>query len=163
MFLAGDATADVPVLHEAADEGKIAGENAVRWPRVVSRPRRSPLAITFTDPQIAMVGASFAELAREGDPIVGEVSFVDQGRARIMMQNRGVARVYADPTSGLFLGAEMVGPRAEHLGHLLAWAHQLGLTVDQILTLPFYHPVLEEALRTGLRDGSAKLRLRIPG
>jgi dihydrolipoamide dehydrogenase len=51
----------------------------------------------------------------------------------------------------------MIGPDAEHLGHLLAWARQLDLTVAEMLTLPFYHPVVEEGLRTALRDAYAKL------
>ena len=46
---------------------------------------------------------------------------------------------------------------AEHLGHLLAWARQLDLTVAEMLKLPFYHPVVEEGLRTALRDAFAKL------
>lgn len=60
-------------------------------------------------------------------------------------------------TRDRFLGAEMVGPRAEHIGHLLAWAHQQRLTVAQMLTMAFYHPVVEEGLRTALRDAEAKL------
>ena len=46
---------------------------------------------------------------------------------------------------------------AEHLGHLLAWALQLNLTVAQVLELPFYHPVVEEGLRTALRDAQAQI------
>jgi dihydrolipoamide dehydrogenase len=57
----------------------------------------------------------------------------------------------------LFLGAEMVGPRAEHIGHLLAWALQLDLTVDQMLEMPFYHPVVEEGLRSALHDAQRQL------
>ena len=34
---------------------------------------------------------------------------------------------------------------------------QLNLTVAQMLKLPFYHPVVEEGLRTALRDAYAKL------
>ena len=34
IFIAGDANADAPLLHEAADEGRIAGENAARYPDV---------------------------------------------------------------------------------------------------------------------------------
>ena len=41
--------------------------------------------------------------------------------------------------------------------HLLAWAHQSELTVDHMLAMPFYHPVVEEGLRTALRDLIAKL------
>ena len=58
---------------------------------------------------------------------------------------------------GRLLGAELVGPRAEHLAHLLAWAHQSGMTVADMLKMPFYHPVVEEGLRTALRDACRKL------
>ncbi|MDJ0929048.1 MAG: dihydrolipoyl dehydrogenase, partial [Gammaproteobacteria bacterium] len=50
--------------------------------------------------------------------------------------------------------------RAEHLGHLLAWAHQTGMSISEMLEMPFYHPVVEEGLRTALRDAEAALRQR---
>lgn len=156
VFIAGDANADVPLLHEAADEGRIAGENAARYPAVKPGLRRAPLAIVFTDPQLAVVGARRAELP-EGSCVVGEVCFEDQGRSRVMLRNRGLLHLYADAMNGRFLGAEMIGPDAEHLAHLLAWALQMRLTVAQMLEMPFYHPVVEEGLRTALRDAQAKL------
>ena len=51
----------------------------------------------------------------------------------------------------------MIGPDAEHIGHLMAWALQMKLTIAQMLDMPFYHPVIEEGLRTGLRDAVSKL------
>jgi dihydrolipoamide dehydrogenase len=155
IFIAGDANNDAPLLHEAADEGKIAGENAARFPNLSRGIRRAPLGVVFTDPQIATIGQRFTQLT-PGRFVVGEVSFEDQGRSRVMLKNRGLLHVYADIESGLLLGAEMIGPDAEHIGHLLAWVLQLGLTVEQILALPFYHPVVEEGLRTALRDTHAK-------
>jgi dihydrolipoamide dehydrogenase len=89
--------------------------------------------------------------------VTGEINFGDQGRSRVMLQNRGIGHVYADAVTGRFLGAELVGPRVEHIGHLLAWAHQQQLTVDQMLAMPFYHPVVEEGLRTALRDAASKI------
>jgi dihydrolipoamide dehydrogenase len=74
-----------------------------------------------------------------------------------MERNRGRLHVYAEIGTGLLLGAEMIGPDAEHLAHLLAWAHQLQLTVAEMLRLPFYHPVVEEGLRTALRDAYSQL------
>lgn len=74
-----------------------------------------------------------------------------------MLRNRGILRVYADRASGRFLGAEMIGPDAEHLAHLMAWAHQARLSVASMLAMPFYHPVVEEGLRTALRDAHAKI------
>lgn len=156
VFIAGDAGDDRPLLHEAADEGRIAGENAGRYPNVEAGFRRSPLAVVFSDPQISMVGENFEALRGRGI-VVGEASFEDQGRSRVMLKNQGLLRIYADRRDGRFLGAEMVGPRAEHIGHLLAWSHQSGLTIAEMLAMPFYHPVIEEGLRTALRDACRQL------
>jgi dihydrolipoamide dehydrogenase len=158
VYIVGDAANDVPLLHEAADEGRIAGANAARHPNDAPGLRRAPLAIVFTDPQVAIVGGGFAHLGAH-ELAAGEVSFEDQGRSRVMLRNRGLLRVYGDPRSGRFLGAEMVGPDAEHIGHLLAWALQAGMTVAQMLEMPFYHPVVEEGLRTALRDLDARMRV----
>ncbi|HUQ27087.1 MAG TPA: dihydrolipoyl dehydrogenase [Usitatibacter sp.] len=157
IFIAGDAADDAPLLHEAADEGRIAGTNAAAYPDVKPGLRRAPLGIVFTEPQVAIVGGGFA--SQRAALAVGEVSFEDQGRSRVMLRNRGHLRVYGDPTSGRFLGAEMVGPDAEHIGHLLAWALQAGMTVAEMLDMPFYHPVVEEGLRTALRDLQAKISI----
>ena len=152
VFMAGDATGVLPLLHEAADEGRIAGDNAGRFPDVRVHARRAPLAVVFSDPQIAMAGQSHAALLRSGASFaVGEISFDDQGRSRVMGINAGMLRVYAQHGSGQFLGAEMIGPAAEHLAHLLAWSVQRGDTVQQMLDSPFYHPVIEEGLRSALR------------
>ncbi len=155
IFIAGDVDDDLPLLHEAADEGRIAGHNAARFPHVDRGTRRAPLAIVFSDPQLAMAGARFADL-EPGTFVVGSVSFEDQGRSRVMLRNKGLLHVYADLMTGHLLGAEMIGPDAEHIGHLLAWAIQCRLTLTQVLELPFYHPVVEEGLRTALRDAQAK-------
>ena len=158
IFIAGDVNNDVPLLHEAADEGRIAGENAASFPDVHRGLRRALLSVVFSDPQIAIVGGGFARIG-ETPYVIGEVSFANQGRARVMLRNQGLLHVYAESGTGRFLGAEMLGPDAEHIGHLLAWALQMNLTVAQMLEMPFYHPVVEEGLRTALRDAQAKLAL----
>jgi dihydrolipoamide dehydrogenase len=160
VFIAGDVNDDRPLLHEASDEGRFAGDNAGRYPDIKAGLRRSPLSIVFSDPQIAMVGSHYSELSQR-NIVIGEVSFEDQGRSRVMLKNQGLLRIYADPDDGQFLGAEMFGPRAEHLGHLLAWAHQSNITVEQMLEMPFYHPVIEEGLRTALRDARKQLRQHV--
>jgi dihydrolipoamide dehydrogenase len=58
---------------------------------------------------------------------------------------------------GRLLGAEMCVPAAEHLAHLLALAVERSLTVHDMLRLPFYHPVLEESVRSALRELAAQL------
>ena len=157
VFVAGDVNELHPVLHEAADDGRIAGGNAAHYPEVHAAWRRTPLGIAFSDPQIAVVGGGYAALS-DCEAVAGEVSFANQGRARVHAVNAGKVRIYADKHSGRLLGAELFGPKAEHLAHLLSWAVQSKMTVEQALGMPFYHPVFEEGLRTALRDLDANLR-----
>ena len=157
IFIAGDVNNDLPLLHEAADEGEIAGDNAGRFPDIKTGLRRSPVTVVFCDPQIAIVGDSWNELEGKGNVVTGKVSFEGQGRSRIILKNKGLMHVYADRNSGLFLGSEFIGPHAEHLAHLMSWAHQQKMTIQQMLEMPFYHPVIEEGLRTALRDVKSKL------
>lgn len=161
VFIAGDANNRLPLLHEAADEGRIAGDNAAAYPEVRAGLRRAPLAIVFTDPQIATVGLTIDQVNERcrGCFAVGEVSFEDQGRSRIIGKNQGLLRVYGEHGSGLFMGAEMFGPAAEHIGHLLVWSAQRRLTVSEMLDMPFYHPVIEEGLRTALKDLNRNLSI----
>ena len=160
VFIAGDASNFIPLLHEAADEGRIAGGNAARLAlgeQVKPGLRHARLGVVFTDPQIAIVGGGLHAL-KPGSFATGQASFEDQGRSRILLRNKGLLNVYGDLTSGRFVGAEMLAPAAEHLAHLLAWALQNEMTVAQMLKMPFYHPVIEEGLRTALRDLDIRLR-----
>jgi len=161
LFLAGDVTGERPLLHEAGDEGRIAGQNAVS-DTVSAYRRKTPLNITFCDPNIVQVGQPYASLDPETTAI-GEVQMAPVGRAIIMAKNKGVIRVYADKTTGTMLGAEMVCIKAENLGHLLAWSIQQGLKVGELLQMPFYHPVIEEALQAALYDLYAKVDAKNPG
>lgn len=65
--------------------------------------------------------------------------------------------MYVSAQDGCLLGAEAVAPDAEHLLHLLAWSIQQGMTVDQLLAMPFYHPTVEEGLRTALQSARREL------
>jgi dihydrolipoamide dehydrogenase len=161
FFLAGDADPFRPSLREAGFEGRLAGANAARFPRVGRKERGCALAVAFTDPQMAVIGAGPSEL-KKGSFCCGELDFSEQGRALIMNAGRGKLRLYADKASGRLLGAEMLGPRAEHLAHLIAWAIEKKMTVKEMRAMPFYHPVIEEGLQRALEDLSARFKGRRP-
>lgn len=154
LFIAGDVNGILPVLHEAADDGRIAGQNAAAFPQALHGRRRAPMSVVFADPQLAQAGLRCRDLPRQG-VVFGEVDFADQGRSRVMLKNYGKLRVYARQDNGLLLGAEMAGPHMEHIAHLLAWSVQQNLTVHEMLRMPFYHPVVEEGLRTALRQAAS--------
>lgn len=157
VYLAGDANGYAPLLHEALDEGFIAGRHSFKADgSPACYCRRPPLRIVFSDPQCAVVGQSFADL-RDTSIVIGQIDFRQQSRAILEGRNAGLLRLYAEASSGRILGAEMVAPDAEHLAHLLATCIQADMTVQDALRLPFYHPTLEEGLRTALRHAGSQL------
>lgn len=151
LFVAGDASGARPLLHEAGDEGRIAGYNATAT--AVRRFRRKPhVGIIFTDPNVATVGADWQTLGDRQDVVVGSRDFATQTRAVVMGRNAGVLRLYGQKRDGRLLGATLAAPHGEHLAHLLAWAIQDGKTVFDLLRHPFYHPVIEEGLQDALYE-----------
>jgi dihydrolipoamide dehydrogenase len=161
IFIAGDVNGERPILHEAGDEGKIAGHNAAH-DEVTPFKRKVPLAINFCDPNICMVGETYQALDLDKTAI-GEVKLAPVGRAQIMGQSRGIIRVYGDKTSGRIMGAEMITTRGENLAHLLNWAISQQLTVGDLLRMPFYHPVIEEALQAALNNLYAQVETKNEG
>lgn len=156
IFLAGDVNNDIPLLHEASKEGEIAAKSAtafLRGEQLGIQNRLVPLSIVFTTPQVMSVGTTTIDETT----IIGEVSFEDQGRSRVMRKNKGLAQLYFDKNTRRLKGAQMIGPDAEHIAHLLAWAIENGNTVDSLVAMPFYHPVIEEGIRTAIRDALAKM------
>lgn len=151
VFLIGDANAVRPLLHEAADEGHIAGRMAAPDALSEGLCRRVPLSIVFCSPQVARVGPPLSELDAAAIA-TGVVDFSRQARARMAQTAAGLLRIHAKRNTGQLLAAEMCTPGAEHLAHLLALAIEAQMTVADMLAMPFYHPVLEEGLRSALRD-----------
>jgi dihydrolipoamide dehydrogenase len=100
---------------------------------------------------MAIAGLSHKQLLENHRLFVtGKVSFQQQGRATVLGKNKGAAEVYVDLKSRKLLGAELFVESAEHMAHLLSWIISEGVTIDDVLSKPFYHPTLEEGLRTAL-------------
>lgn len=155
IFIAGDVNGSRPILHEAGHEGKIAGINAVA-DNITSYKRKTPMAITFSEPNICTCGLAFDELD-ESTTAIGEMRMGPVGRALIMGKNKGHIRIYANKQTGLLLGATLCTSKGESLIHMLTWAIQNKQTVQDLLAMPFYHPVLEEAVQGALYDLYSKL------
>lgn len=162
IYLVGDVNRDRALLHEASEQGRIAGYNSVQSQDEEFQ-QKVPLAITFTNPHIASVGLSYKNLkSGKINFVEGSVRFENQGRAVARMENKGILKVFANPETGLLLGAEIFAPDGEHLAHLLAWSLDGKTTVFDLLERPFYHPVIEEGLRTALRNLSKKIKISCP-
>lgn len=160
VFIAGDASGFRPILHEAGEEGRIATLNAIGFPAIQSYRRKTPLGITFTEPGMAFFGLRHGQLHANETVSYAFNLNRNNGRAIVMDEDHGVIVLYADKSSRKLIGGELVMTQAEHFAHALNWLVELNLTLDQILALPFYHPVLEEAVESALKGLRAQLSER---
>lgn len=152
IFIAGDLNGYRQILHEAGDEGRMAVANAMSFPEISRFERKTALGVAFTDPQIGLVGARMSECDNDTTAKVVFHLECNNGRAIVNGTDRGTLVLAADKASKQLIGAELFMADAEHLAHMLAWVIQQKMTVMDILRLPFYHPVMEEALQSALRD-----------
>ena len=157
IFIAGDVASDLPLLHEASQDGALAGRNAVAFPATMKSERFASFGITFTSPPTVWVGIS-----EEEGVITGVADFSNQGRSRVEGVNQGLLTLYAAAPDGRLIGADLCCPASEHLGHMLAWAVQQGQTATQLLEMPFYHPTIEEGLKSALRTICGAVPLPLP-
>ena len=155
VYIVGDANANIPLLHVASDEGFSAGSMVCDNKKdAYIRPPATPFSIVFSSPQIVNVGMSLPEIQEDStlEHVIGKVSFDNQGRSRVMGVNCGLLHIYGCKKTDRILGASMVGPDAEYIGHILAMAITNDLSIKDMLDTPFYHPTILEGLRTALRD-----------
>ncbi len=150
IYLAGDVTDERAVLHESADEGRRAAYHTLKMNAKYS-PRYTPMQIIFTKPVAAVVGDSCYAM-RHDNIITGSANFENQGRAVMEQEDFGRIHIYANAGDLRIRGAEIAAPAAEHLAHFLALAITQRLTIKKILETPFYHPTLEEGLKTALKN-----------
>lgn len=158
IFIVGDAYTSTPLQHEAAIEGKLAVKNCLNYPKIENIKTLTPLGIVFSSPEMAISGQNYAGLVKQGiEFVTGTVSYEKQGRAIVLGKNRGAVQVYVEKSTRRLLGAELLVESAEHMAHLLSWIISQQLSIDEILEMPFYHPTLEEGLRTALKHARRQL------
>jgi dihydrolipoamide dehydrogenase len=159
IFIVGDAFTSTPIQHEAAHEGRMAVENCLNYPHIKKLKTLVPIGIVFSDPEMASCGQTYQQLIDQNiDFVTGFVSYERQGRAQVIAKNQGAIEVYIAQKDQKILGAELFCPAAEHLAHLLAWMIDEQATLEDVLNKPFYHPTLEEGLRTALKHARRQIK-----
>ena len=156
VFIAGDASFRRPLLHEAADEGTIAGLNAASGDKLTTFNPRVPISIVFTDPNVCSVGKRYGELSPDSF-VVGVGNYEGLGRAVVNDVDLGLIHIYVDRNSRKIMGSEMAAPAGEHLSHLIASFIYNQMTLDEAFGLPYYHPTFEEGVNSALNNAIRKL------
>lgn len=150
IFAAGDVCGPLEVVHLAIEQGEAAARNAAIQLGVLSGAEkrmdyRLKLFGVFTEPQVAMVGATEQELTAQGQKFeVKTHPFDDHGKSMVMGETEGFVKLIADPETGELLGGSVVGPEAVDLIHEIVVAMNFRATAAQLASIPHYHPTLSE-------------------
>jgi pyruvate/2-oxoglutarate dehydrogenase complex dihydrolipoamide dehydrogenase (E3) component len=152
IFAAGDAVGPHEVVHIAIQQGEIAARNAVAVARASVAPLetidyRLKALITFTDPEIALVGLTEAEAKARGiDYIAASYPFNDHGKALIGGHEFGFVKLLAEKRCGEIIGAQIIGPHASDLIHEMIAVMRYRGTARDVALMPHYHPTLAEII-----------------
>ncbi|MGA1605377.1 MAG: dihydrolipoyl dehydrogenase family protein [Planctomycetota bacterium] len=145
IFVAGDASGHRLLLHVANWEGRVAGLGAAGVPGPHAVEERLDVEVVFYDPPMARVGLDERSARARGyDPVTASARFPETGRAITMDVQHGLWKLVADRRTGEVLGAQIFGPRADDLVHVISTAMYHRTTAAQLLEMPWYHPTLAE-------------------
>lgn len=148
IWAAGDILRTPQLAHVATREALTAIDNMLGNTAAMSY--RAVPRCTYTEPEIACVGATEKELATAGIPYkAGRFEMPGNGRARAMGKTDGFAKVLTDET-GALLGAAIVGACAAEMLPLLTLGIQRRMTAAELAAPIFPHPSLSEALQAAL-------------
>ncbi len=149
IFAAGDVAGPYEIVHIAIQQGEIAARNAGRFiagsVAMEETDYRLRLYGIFSEPEVAVVGASERELTASGIPFrSAKYPFNDHGKSMCMGETDGFVKLIAAAESGEILGGAVVGPHATELIHEIAVAMHFRATAAQLASVPHYHPTLSE-------------------
>jgi len=136
----------VMLAHVASAEGQVAAENAMGTDRAMNYDV-IPGAI-FTMPEVANVGLTEAEARKQNDHVrVDNVLFRALGKAHVLGELAGEAKIVWDTGSGKILGVHIIGPHATELIAEATLAIQTGSSVADVAATIHAHPTLAEIMQ----------------
>jgi dihydrolipoamide dehydrogenase len=147
IWAAGDITSKYQFTHVASRQGKLAALNVF-----AKRPRAFDDSlipwVTFTDPELARVGQTEADLQEAGIKYrVGRANFDKLDRAITNDQTFGSVKLLAD-AKGKILGGHILGANAGELIAPVVYAMRFGLTVKKVAEAMLPYPTMTEAVRS---------------
>ena len=145
IYAIGDVAGAPCLAHKASHEAIIAVENIAGLQGPSLNRRRIP-GCTYSHPQVASIGLTEAEAARQGEIRVGKFPLLANGKAIAINDADGLVKTVFDRATGALLGAHMVGPGVTEMIQGFAIAMGLETTEAELVETIFPHPTLSEAM-----------------
>ncbi len=143
IYAIGDIVPGAALAHKASYEGKVAAEAIAGQASAVDY--RCIPSVVFSDPEIASVGLSEKEAKEQyGDIAVGRFPYAANGRAVALNADAGFVRLIAEKSTGVLVGAQVIGTEASNLIAELGLAIEMSATLEDIALTIHAHPTLGE-------------------
>lgn len=164
FFAIGDVAGKHMLVHVAIYEGEIAARNAVLNTHEKADYSLQKTHTVFSDPQVAVAGATERELQTKGVAYVkGTYDFAEHGKAQCLNKTLGFVKMMAAADSGKILGAAILGADGSDLIHEVIVAMRYGATVQEFMAIPHLHPTMAEIWTYPAEECAAKLHVAGPG
>jgi pyruvate/2-oxoglutarate dehydrogenase complex dihydrolipoamide dehydrogenase (E3) component len=158
VYAVGDCAMEAKFTHAADAAAKLAVQNALFF----GRKRVSKLVIpwcTYTDPEVAHVGLTPDDAARQGIAIdTYTVPMSANDRARTEGETEGFARIHTRKGTGKIAGATLVGHGAGDQIALVSTAMTAGLGLGALAGTVLPYPTRAEAVKAA---ANAYMRTRL--
>jgi dihydrolipoamide dehydrogenase len=144
IYAAGDVVGGIMLAHLASAEGECAVANALGRQSAMSY-RAVPSCI-YTSPEVASVGLTEEQARQTRDVRVGRFPFRANGKAVVLNELEGMAKIVSDGTSGEVLGVHIIGPHATDLIAEAVLGIRKGMTAADFAHTIHPHPTLSEVI-----------------
>lgn len=155
VFAAGDVIGGSLLAHLAFAEGRVAAENAMG---IQSRINYNAVpSCVYTIPEVASVGLNEKQALEKGIAVKsGRFDFRNNSRALCYGEREGFVKVITEESTGVILGARILGSHASELISELTLAVSLGLKAEVLADLIHPHPALAEAVMEACGDAAGR-------
>lgn len=146
IYAIGDCVPGPMLAHKASKDGEVAAEviAGVKGAKldVIAIPN-----VVYTDPEIATVGPTLAELQASGRKLkIGKFGFGALGRAMTAQAPDGFVRIVSDAVTDTILAVQIVGAEASEIIAEAGLALEMGATTEDLALTVHAHPTMAEAM-----------------
>jgi len=160
IYAIGDVAGQSLLAYTAVAEGAVAVDNCLGGTRKIDY--QSVPSVIFTQPEVASVGLNEVEARKTHDVVIGSFPMRALGKAHAEGEIAGEVKVIGDKKTDRLLGVHIVGPHATEVIHTAALAIKANMTVADLGSLTFAHPVISEALMEACHN-LHKMSVHLPG
>lgn len=150
IFAIGDVAGESLLAYTATHDGSVAVENALGGS--AKKNYLGVPSVIFTHPEVGSVGMNQEEAAKDHEIGLGKFPLRALGKAHAENEIAGEVLVIGDKKTDKLLGVHAVGAHAAEIIHTAALAINRKLTVTQLGSVIFGHPVISEAIMEAAHD-----------